>query len=207
LTDLHFLFPRDFKAFEQEVTILPRLVKAKEVYRLIQEGHWFYCKYCTKDGLIYDDRINDLPEAVDQLSFKDQIEKQKELFKTGTLKADQFLEGANYYYHKNQNELSAFMLPQAVELSLRSFHQFITDHNPTTHNLYKLRRLCLSFCPEIKKIFPLDTNQENELFYLLQKAYVKARYSEDFIITDIDLESLLNKSTKLQKLFLNSSYK
>ena len=66
------------------------------------------------------------------------------------------------------------------------------------HNLSVLMKACKEYAPEIFKVFPRDTPEEERLFKLLERAYVESRYNPDFEITKEDLDALLPKVEHLR---------
>jgi predicted nucleotidyltransferase/HEPN domain-containing protein len=93
---------------------------------------------------------------------------------------------------------AAFLLHQATE---RFYHCVLlvrTLHSPKTHNLNQLRQLTEDFEPRLKAVWPRDTKFERRCYELLREAYVKARYSRHYRITDEQLEWLSGRVKLLQ---------
>jgi hypothetical protein len=84
----------------------------------------------------------------------------------------EFLAGAELYCLRKQFGLSAFMLQQAAEHGYTILIKTVTGYRLTTHNLQKLANFASPFDPELVAIFPRNTDHENHLFQLLQRAYI-----------------------------------
>ena len=53
---------------------------------------------------------------------------------------------------------------------------------------------------EIFRVFPRDTQEEQRLFDLLQRAYIESRYNPDFEITKEDIDALIPKVEQLRSI-------
>lgn len=49
-------------------------------------------------------------------------------------------------------------------------------------------------------MFPRNTPEEKRLFELLQRAYVEARYNDEFVVTKADIDALLPKIELLRQI-------
>ncbi len=65
-----------------------------------------------------------------------------------------------------------------------------TNYKPKRHNIKKLRKQAAEQDPVFFKTFPSGTQQERDRFDLLVRAYVGARYHEDYKITREELKYL-----------------
>lgn len=62
------------------------------------------------------------------------------------------------------------------------------------HDLEFLLEKYKPFTMELSKVFPRDTEEEERLFKLLQRAYIEARYNKkNFIVTKADIDALIPK--------------
>ena len=170
--------------------------KAVEVYRLIKEGHIFLSFACTADNLIYDNGRFPLPVPTLTNLAAIKIKAQEDFNKTFHI-AQLFYEGAGYFYLKQDNSLTAFMLQQATEHCLRAILYALTGHNYVTHNLQRLLRFTRQCAPELQEIFHSGPGGNKNLLHLLYKAYVHARYKDDFQIEHNQLQTLFRLIQKL----------
>ncbi len=82
---------------------------------------------------------------------------------------------------------AAFDLHQATERLYHCVLLVLTLYSPKSHNLVFLRRRCEPLDSRLQEAFPHDTKFERRCFELLRAAYVKARYSKHYKITDEEL--------------------
>lgn len=120
-------------------------------------------------------------------------------FQQNLAKARAFREGAAVYITRQQNTMAAFMLHQATELGLLTLFKTITGFRVHTHNLEKLFRYCYSFSAGLHSIFPRNTEQEERLFLLLQRAYLDTRYTDTYHITSEELHLIAERIGNLHQ--------
>lgn len=170
--------------------------KINEVYKQLREGHIFYSAVCTEGLIVYDNKRLPLPEKAnfDIATIK---VKARNLFNDAFHNAKSYLDGAEYFATSNQNKQAAFLLHQATEHALRALLSSLTAMNSYGHNLKSLiRHIC--FCaPDLDTIFPKNTEKEKELFNLLNAAYVDARYSLNYEISQEQVMLLLDRVNTL----------
>lgn len=110
----------------------------------------------------------------------------------------EFMAGTELYFLRKQFGLAAFLLHQAAEHAYTILMKSMTGYRPSTHNLDKLVRYCQPFSAKLAAIFPRNNDRENNLFQLLQKAYVHGRYRDDYVITEKELQVLMQRVKLLQ---------
>jgi hypothetical protein len=103
--------------FEQ-ASINVSLHKAATLYKQLEEGHIYYSIACTPQNLVYDNGLTALP-AINKTLLKAAYEKAHNVFYNSYKKATGFLQGANDYYGMHDKSMTAFMLHQAIEITLR----------------------------------------------------------------------------------------
>ncbi len=108
-------------------------------------------------------------------------------------KAVAFLAGARSFLAQDEYALSAFMLHQSMESALKALLAPAMKHCFKTHSLHKLLGMVRYVSPETGKPFPRDTEEEIILFQLLQKAYIHARYKNNFTIDRAQCEALITR--------------
>ena len=98
----------------------------------------------------------------------------------------------------NENfEPAMLLLHQSVELSCAELLKYRLGYRPTTHSLRKLFALTENVSTELSALFPLSSEEENNLFELLQCAYVDVRYKEDYTIQADDVWTLTERVSEL----------
>ena len=112
-------------------------------------------------------------------------------------------EGYKYFEialnNKDYNE-AAFQLHQAAERSYKAILLVFTEYNPNEHYLLILSNMAAEHYPDLIGIFPKKTDEQKELFLLLDYAYIGARYDPDYKITKKQLEYLAKRVKLLQRL-------
>ena len=56
------------------------------------------------------------------------------------------------------------------------------------------------FSPELSTVFPNNSKTEIHLVTLLKKAYVNAKYNHNYVITEGELTTLIERVKKLQEI-------
>jgi predicted nucleotidyltransferase/HEPN domain-containing protein len=105
-------------------------------------------------------------------------------------------EGVERGWHKE----AAFQLHQATE---RFYHCALlvqTLYSPKSHRLNFLRSRCEQIAPSLIAAWPRDDKFSRRCFELLRQAYVNARYSPHYEISDEELRWLGERVEELQAL-------
>lgn len=92
---------------------------------------------------------------------------------------------------------ATFILHQAIEQAYSTFLLVTTNYSPASHNLKFLRRLAEGQRNELAKAWPQDQQRYKAWFNIVNEAYVKARYSPHFDITEEALHWLLKQTNLL----------
>jgi len=93
---------------------------------------------------------------------------------------------------------AAFNLHQAVETAYACFLLVRTFYFPRSHNIKFLRSLAEDQDKRLVEAWPREARLDRRRFELLKRAYVEARYSEAFTITEADLGALLAAANHLR---------
>jgi HEPN domain-containing protein len=165
----------------------------------LKKGHYFF-KDIRQDGiLLYDGNHKQLVEP-GNLSSSEAKEIAEKHFKQWLKSAAEFLEFATIAQDKTYLNKAAFELHQATERFLSCALLVYTNYRPKTHNLKRLLALCVQLEPRFGSLFPRDTKHHRRCFELLKRAYVEARYSEHYKITEEELRWLGEQVVALQSL-------
>jgi HEPN domain-containing protein len=95
---------------------------------------------------------------------------------------------------------AAFQLHQATERYYHCVLLVCTFYTPHVHNLGFLRTQAERIDPRLIDIWPRETKAERARFEKLKDAYVKARYSKHYRITEDELAWLADRVEALGKL-------
>ena len=121
-------------------------------------------------------------------------------FKEWYTSAEDFYLGFEFYLEKGKLKLAAFQIHQVVERLYDAILLVFTNYRPRSHDLEKLSHMVAGCDPAFLTVFPKATEEQNECFDLLKRAYVEARYNPGYKITKEQLEYLAQRVQKLQDL-------
>ncbi len=114
--------------------------------------------------------------------------------------AQSFYETACDSARNARYESAMFMLHQSAELNCANLLDRCLGYKSTTHNIKKLFALTENITPEIINLFPRSTVEENELFELLHRAYLDARYKDYHAVSPAKVLVLINRLKRLNAL-------
>lgn len=114
--------------------------------------------------------------------------------------AGEFLGTANYAQAQGWNNKAAFDLHQAVERFYHCALLVLTLYSPKSHKLNFLRSHAEEIAPELIAAWPRADKFSRRCFELLRQAYVNARYSPHYEISDDELRWLAERVAALQAL-------
>jgi predicted nucleotidyltransferase/HEPN domain-containing protein len=108
--------------------------------------------------------------------------------------------GADFYIAEGKHRDAAFLLHQAVERLYHCTLLVLTLYSPKSHRLNFLRSQSEQIAPSLIAAWPRDDKFSRRCFELLRQAYVNARYSPHYEISDEDLRWLGEHVAALQAL-------
>jgi predicted nucleotidyltransferase/HEPN domain-containing protein len=98
-----------------------------------------------------------------------------------------------------QLKYAAFTLHQAVESFYHCLLLVMTLYSPKSHRINMLRSQAEALDDRLKVIWPTDTKLHRQAFDRLRRAYVEARYSAEYSVSEDELEWLSERITILQE--------
>lgn len=101
--------------------------------------------------------------------------------------------------NKWRNE-AAFQLHQATERAYYCILLVLKLYRPKSHNLNFLSQRCEQLDERLIGIWQRESKQGKRCYELLRAAYIKARYSDFYKITDEELDWLTERIRELQRL-------
>lgn len=125
-------------------------------------------------------------------------EESKQYFDTWFTSASQFLVTAKFDISQGFNKHAAFLLHQATEHFYHTVLLVQTLYSPKSHKIGFLRDRVEDIARDLIPVWPRDTKFARRCFELLQQAYVNARYSPHYKISDEELEWLVERIEMLQ---------
>ena len=115
-------------------------------------------------------------------------------------KIDGALDLAGYAIRKGNRKDAAFLLHQATERAYACFLLVHTFYFPRSHNIKFLRSLAEDTSKGLAVAWPREQRPDRRRFELLKRAYVEARYSDQFDLTSEDLDWLTDGVRRLRDL-------
>lgn len=95
---------------------------------------------------------------------------------------------------------TAFSLHQAVERAYIWFLLVQTCYFPRSHNIKFLRSLAENSDKSLVEAWPRTTKPDRRRFETLKRAYVEARYSDQYDVSAEDLDWLMSAAMRLEEL-------
>lgn len=114
--------------------------------------------------------------------------------------ASDFYEQALHAIDRGRAKIAAFELHQATERFYHCTLLVMTLYSPKSHRLNFLRSHCEEVAFELIAAWPRDDKFSRRCFELLRQAYVNARYSPHYDISDVELQWLGQRVGDLQSL-------
>ncbi|RWX34018.1 HEPN domain-containing protein [Rhizobium leguminosarum] len=168
----------------------------REVNTYLKEGQYFFSDIRKEGIVLYE--LDDEPLAEPEpLSSEDRLRIARAHFHNRTKLLMQFAEGAAFHITRGNFDVAAFDLHQTVEQAYACVLLTLTNYGPPSHNIKFLRSLAEEQDRRLAEAFPRDQHRERAWFNALNEAYVKARYSEHYAITDEALTWLGERITVL----------
>ena len=166
------------------------------VNRRIKEGQYFFSMVILEGTLLFDARRTPLAPAFTP-NWADVRYTGERDFERWSNQARDFFHSAEFIRGRQGWNTAAFLLHQAAEQCYQAILLAFMGYKPTTHNLDKLRRYTNRFSVELALLFPRDTEEEEDLFRQLASGYVSARYKEEYIISEKEVELLTERIRRL----------
>jgi len=157
-----------------------------EVNDGLAHGRYFFMDI-ARDGLaLYESDASELHQPKPKTP-KQALAMAREYFEEFYPAAADFKESADHLISKGRFKRSAFLLHQATEQLYHCVLLVSTFYTPHVHNLGFLRTQAERIDPRLIDAWPRDNRTDRARFEKLKAAYVKARYSKHFRITEEEL--------------------
>lgn len=170
-----------------------------EVCTALDQGRYFF-KDIREQGIeLYSYNPKQLPKA-GNLTPEEQKDVAEGYFAKWFAHAEGFFDTVDFDINKGRLEKAAFELHQATEHFFGCLLLVHTNYLPRTHNILQLRSLCAQIDPTFATVFPNEGKRPRRATQRLKRAYVDARYSMHYEITEEELNWLCGEVEKLQAL-------
>ena len=157
-----------------------------EVNAGLSEGRYFFMDI-ARDGIaLYQSDPADLPEPQPKTP-PQALALAREYFEEWLPSAEQFLIQGKEASARGWSNKAAFELHQAAERYYHCVLLVCSFYTPHVHNLGFLRTQAERIDPRLIDVWPRETKADRARFEKLKEAYVKARYSRHYRITEEEL--------------------
>ncbi len=171
----------------------------EQVNEALAQGHYFFTDIKKEGILLLDADGRELVQA-GNLTAHEAREIAEEHYAHWFESAKSFIIDFGHCMDRQDYRKAAFELHQATERFYACFLLVTTNYKPNTHNLTQLNSLAISQNQQIAEAFPQENKMQRRYFQLLKNAYIDARYSKHYEITQEELEWLAERVVCLQKL-------
>lgn len=110
------------------------------------------------------------------------------------------LAGAEFYAQRGNRKDAAFLLHQATERAYACFLLVHAFYFPRSHNIKFLRSQAETMDRRLIDAWPRELKTDRRRFELLKRAYVEARYSDQYDVSAEDLHWLTDRVKRLRDL-------
>jgi len=158
----------------------------QEVNDGLAHGRYFFMDV-AKDGIaLYqsDDSVLHTPKPKTP---KDALKMAREYFDEWLPSGVEFFDNYKFNLEKGRRNNAAFQLHQAAERLYHCVLLVCTFYTPHVHNLGFLRSQANLIDRRLLYVWPEDNRKQRAMFEKLKQAYVKARYSKHYRISEEEL--------------------
>ena len=168
-----------------------------EVNAALKRGEYFWTDI-VRDGIALYEAPGHPFAAPQPASPADALDAAQRYLGYWTLQANDLLKGAEFYRAQGSNKLAAFSLHQAVEAAYACALLVHTFYFPRSHNIKFLRSLAEGVDKRLIDAWPREQRADRRRFELLKRAYVEARYSDQYDASVEDLDWLMGRAHSLR---------
>lgn len=170
-----------------------------DVNKRLRQGRYFFTDI-LKDGIALYEAPGHPFERPKVLDPAEALAEAEGYFGEWSAKAESAQKLARFAIQENESKDAAFLLHQAGERLYHGLLLTLTLYSPKSHKLNFLRSQCEQLDVRVAEAWPRATKFEQRCFELLRRAYVDARYSPHYKITDQELAWLSEQIETLKAL-------
>lgn len=160
-----------------------------EVNGGLSQGRYFFMDI-ARDGIaVYQSSDTELHEPKPMTPHA-ALEMAREYFEEWYPSAIKFKRASDFLVNDNGLREAAFNLHQAAERLYNCALLVCTSYSPHVHNLSSLRTQAERIDPRLVEAWPREVKADRSRFEKLKEAYIKARYSKHYQISEEELEWL-----------------
>ena len=155
----------------------------REVNTQLKEGHYFFSDI-RRDGIVLYELDDEPLVEPKPLTAEARLRVAREHFQERYEAGREFSVLASHARASGFIKRAAFLLHQAIEQAYSCALLTLTNYGPASHNIKFLRSLAEEQDLRLVEAFPRDHHRERAWFNTINEAYVKARYSKHFEISE-----------------------
>jgi len=172
---------------------------AREISNFLHDGQAFFVDLAREGIVLYE--FDDRPLAEPKpLSPADALRVAREHFALHNQEIGDLLASVGFFLERGNPRRAAFELHHAVETAYNCYLLTVTNYSPASHNLKFLRGLSEDRDLRLVEIWLRDHQRYTAWYNILNEAYVKARYSKRFEISEEALAWLQDRTAELHAL-------
>jgi predicted nucleotidyltransferase/HEPN domain-containing protein len=164
----------------------------QEVNDGLAHGRYFFMDVAKEGIALYQSDDTDLPEPKPKTP-EQALAMAKEYFEEWFPAANKRFDGARFHIEQGNRKDAAFDLHQTVERLYHCVLLVCTFYTPHVHNLAFLRTQAERIDRRLVHVWPQDSRRDRAMFAKLKDAYVKARYSKHYRISEEELSWLAER--------------
>ena len=167
-----------------------------DVNDMLRRGRAFFLDI-VRDGIVLHDGGGELISPA-QIQPAVALKEALEYRRTGLEGAEAFLHGSRLFRERGRNKEVVYALHQAAERLYETHALVMTLYSPKTHNLNRLRHRSEALDPELAAIWATEDKLGRQAYERLREAYVKARHSRAYEISELQLDWLSDRIGRLK---------
>lgn len=167
-----------------------------EVNDGLAHGRFFFMDVARDGVAIYQSDDSELAEPKPKTPAQ-AMAMAKEYYEEWLPAAADFKDSADHLISKGRYKRAAFLLHQATESLYHCVLLVCTFYTPHVHNLGFLRTQAERLDRRLTYVWPMDSRKDRALFEKLKDAYVKARYSKHYRISEDEVAWLRERVEEL----------
>ncbi|RKE49524.1 HEPN domain-containing protein [Sphingobacterium detergens] len=159
----------------------------REIQKKITQGLGRTYLICQPRNRIYQNPAQETKLVVPNDSAEQIIEKTKVYITKEKTKIQSFIDGYNFYLEQKDHPHAAFMLHQAIELSLRAAENMLISDEKKSHSLKVNINYLKTFDSKLANL--VDTDEKKRALNKIEKVYIQYRYNQNYTINKDVLET------------------
>ena len=164
------------------VTLLVHTIQ--EVNRHLRKGQYFFTDIVKEGIALLDANRTSLASPPTLIPPQDRLKQASFDLNYWFNSANGFWRGTGYYMARGENAHAAFSLHQSVERYLHAMTLVFINYKYRTHDIEKLATKAADLHPNLIDALPRTDPADRDRFELLKRAYIDARYSKGYRISE-----------------------